>query len=265
MPIATRTTPAAVAAPLTQTSFVAGLRNALNEAFGAPALKSYIVGSEQFVVWELVGDATRPFGRCWYRLRVTTGLIVSAAIGASWTDATNTLGNPCSEANSTTYTANQAVSFLTFATAEYKFALAIQGSAMQLLGFVRPTICPAFDEGSNPRFFIPVNSNMSGVYCTGLSPYGTAGVSTAIATLWGQANFGGPDPILQQRTIATGVWLWSPNNNGILGQTSEDLAVCPGTGMARGDTLFDLPAPDPNRREYFLFSGGSGAIGVRIA
>lgn len=255
MPPATRTFPSDISTPISQSSLFAGLRDALTGVFGTNPLKSYIA-TDQFAVWELLGD-TKTFGRAFYRLRVTSTLAVTHAIGATWTDSTNTLGNPSGEVQSMIYASGTPVRLLGFATNDYKFLLNVQGTTPQLLGWFRPT-APNFDESSYPRFFIPSNSDLTTCVCTGLSPYGS---TISFTTQLGQTQFGGPDTFSQTRSAAQGFWIYAPSNTGVLGQASEDLALGACTGMARGDTFLD--ATD-STKQYFVTRGAAGALLIRV-
>jgi hypothetical protein len=62
MPIAVRSFPPDIVAPITQASLIAGIRDGLIAAgFPAP-LKSYTTGTDQFVVWQLVFDPLKTYG-----------------------------------------------------------------------------------------------------------------------------------------------------------------------------------------------------------
>jgi hypothetical protein len=255
MPGATRTFPADIITPVTQASLFTGLRDALSGVFGVPPLKSY-VATDQFAVWQLIGDAAATYGKAFYRLRVTSTLLTTHNIGATWTDATNTLGNPSGELQSVTYTANNPVIMRGFGTNEYKFSLCNQGTLAQTLGYFRP-VSRNFNEAFYPRFFIGSSSDLATVSCTGLSPYSVTSFSTQL----GQTQFGGLDPVSQTRSSAEGFWLYVPTNNGVLGQTSEDLAMGACAGMARGDTFTHETDPD---KKYFVTRGAAGALLIRL-
>lgn len=258
MPAATRSYPPDIPSPITQVTLLSGLREAMI-ATGFPAtLKQYSSGTDQFVVWQLVSDATKTYGTAFYRLRVTSGLAVTHAIGATWTDATNTLGNPSSELHSVTYSGSTPIKCLGFSTNEYKFLLVTQGATQQLLGYFRPPDAPSFDENSFPRIFIPSNQDLTTCSCTGLSPYGS---TLTFTTSLGNSFMASPDSFLQQRSQALGFFLYGPSNTGIIARSSDDLGMGATSGLSRGDTLVD--ATD-NTKQYFVNRGVAGGLLIRI-
>lgn len=255
---ATRTYPLELQPTLTQLALRDGLRDALSQVFGISPLKSYGAGTDLYSVWEVVFDSTKAFGKAFYRLKITSGLVATQAVGASFVDSTNALGNPSAEAHSVTYAANQPVSMLGFAGDGYKLLLNFQVSNQQLLGFFRPPFAPSFNEAAYPRIFVPQTVDMSTVYCTGLTPYSG---TTSFSTIWGLANMGIADVGSQTRSLIPGGWLWVPSNGGILAQCSEDLAVGACAGMTRGDDLRD---PNDASRLYYVTRGVAGALAIRI-
>lgn len=258
MPIANRIFPPDLAPPITQTSLLTAFRDALSSLFGVTPLKSYVVGTEQFTVWQLIGDSTKAFGSAIYRLRVTSQLLVSHAIGSSFTDATNTLVNPSSEVHATTYSSTVAIRSAGFSTPEYRFLSIIQGVTQQLLGYFRPVEAPAYDEASFPRFFIPQSVDCTTVASPSLTPY-VSGLSTNL----GNTQMANADTYLQLRSQFLGFWIWGANNSGIVANTSIDLASGCCAGMVRGDT-FNIPGTNP-LEQYYVHRGIAGGLMFRIA
>lgn len=258
MSIATRSFPPDINPTLTATSLRDGLRDALVAAgFPAP-LKSYTVGTDQYAVWELVFNAAKAYGKSYYRLKVTSGLIVTHAVGATWTDSTNTLGNPSADTQSTTYVSNVAVKSWGFKSDELTLLSVSQGSTLQLLGFFRLTDAPAFDDISFPKIFIPTTNDVAAVLCTGVTPYSSSSFTTSLLN----SNMSAADTYFQQRSQATGFFLFGPTNTGIIARSSDDLTMGACTGMTRGD-IFQAPDTDPIE-QYILLKPGAGALLIRI-
>jgi hypothetical protein len=257
MPIATRTYPADLSPPITQAALFASFRDALSAVFGVAPLKSY-TATDMFAVWQLVGDASKTFGRAFYRLRVTAGLVVYHNLASGFTDATNTLINPSGDLHLITYNANLAVKMLGFSTAEYKFLSINQGAIYQMLGYFRPPDAPAWEESAYPRFFVSNAADLSLCFCTALTPYS----SSSFATSLNNPNMGTVDSVLQLRSQIQGFWLWGPSNSGIVAQTSADLVQGACTGLSREDG-FRVPGTNPPE-EYFIPRPGAGALMIRI-
>jgi hypothetical protein len=257
MPIATRSFPADIPPTLTAASLRDGLRDALVRAGFPPALKSYAVSTDQFAVWELTFN-TKPFGKAYYRLRVSAALAVSHSVGTGWTDSTNTVANPSAESHSTTYASNIAVKSWGFTNEELTLLSVAQGSTLQLLGFFRFADAPAFDDISFPKIFISNNADAGTLLCTALTPY----TSNMFASSLLNSNMASADTYFQQRSQASGIFLFGPVNTGIIARSSDDLAMGACLGMTRGD-IFQVPNTDP-LEQYILLRPASGALLIRI-
>lgn len=259
MPIANRSFPADINPPLTAASLRDGLRDALIAAGFPPALKSYAVGTDQFAVWELIFNAAKIYGRAYYRIKVTSGLVVTHAVGAMWTDSTNTLSSPSAESQPTPYLANVAIKSWGFRSDELCLLSVVQGSASQLLGYFRFADAPAFDEASFPKIFLPRTNEVDSVTSTALAPYTTFTYTTSL----NNAAMANADLFLQQRSQASGFFLYGPTNSGIIARSSDDLAMGACNGMARGD-IFQVPDTNP-LEQYILLRPGAGALLIRVS
>lgn len=257
MPAATRAFPPDLSPPLTAATLIAGLRDSLIAAGFPPALKSYVVGTDQFVVWELISNPSKAYGRCYYRLKITAGLLCTHAIGTGWTDSTNTLGGASAESHGTTYLANVAVKLWGLRTEEYTILSVAQGALSQLLGIFRFTEAPAFDEASFPRVFIARTSDADSFSCTALTPYS----SPIFVSSLGNAYMANADPFLSVRSQVSGVLLYGPSNGGVIARSSNDLAMGACSGMSRGDVFQVLDATPIV--QYLLLKPGAGALLVR--
>lgn len=257
MPVATRTFPADINPPLTAASLRDGLREALVAAGFPPALKSYAVGTDQYAVWELVFNPAT-YGKSYYRLKVTSNLVCTHAVGAAWTDSNNTLGNASADTGSTSYVSNVAVKSWGFRSGELTLLSISQGSTLQLLGFFRFADAPAFDDVSFPKIFIPASSDVASVVCTGITPYASGTFLTSLLN----PNMSAADTYFQQRSQAGGFFLFGPTNTGIIARSSDDLAMGACVGMTRGD-IFQVPDSDPIE-QYILLRPGVGALLIRI-
>jgi hypothetical protein len=258
MPIAARTFPADINPPLSAASLRDGLRDALVVAGFPTPLKSYAVGTDQYAVWELNFSPAKAYGKSYYRLKVTSGLVCTHVVGATWTDSTNTLGNPSADSQSTTYASNVAVKSLGFKSDELTLLSVSQGSTLQLLGFFRFADAPAFDDVSFPKIFIPNSSDVASVLCTGVSPYTSSTFLTSLLN----SNMSAADTYFQQRSQAGGFFLFGPTNTGIIARSSDDLAMGACVGMTRGD-IFQVPDSDP-LEQYILLRPGVGALLIRV-
>ncbi len=260
MPIAVRSFPPDIVAPITQASLIAGIRDGLIAAgFPAP-LKSYTTGTDQFVVWQLVFDPLKTYGRAFYRLRVTAALGVTHMIGAGFADSTNTIINPSADSHLITYASNVPIRLWGFRTEEMTLLSASQGATHQLLGFFRFADAPSFDEASFPRILISRNDAASSLTCTGLSPYGST--LLIFASSLGNTLMSNADPYLQQRSQATGILVYGPSDGGIIARSSDDLASGACVGMVRGDVFQNVNASPVEN--FLLLRPGAGALLIRV-
>lgn len=258
MPNATRTFPPDIPATITQANLFAGLREALSGVFGTPPLKSFVSGTDQMAVWQIVNDATRTFGSVFYRLRVTAALAVTQLVGSGFTDATNAIANPSADTHPLTYLSGVAVRMQGFSTPEYKFLSIIQGANQQLLGGFRPPEAPAYDEAGFPRFFIGQNVDFTNIVSPSLTPY-----VSALTTSLGNSNMGVADSHLQLRSQSQGFFIWGPSSSGIVARSSEDLVSGCCSGMSWSNTFF-VPGTNP-LETYFVHRGVAGALMFRLS
>jgi|GEM_PF-4553553 len=258
MPIATRSYPADIVPPITAASLIAGLRDGLIASGFPQPLKQYVIGTDQYCVWEFNFDPTKTYGKTYYRLKVTSGLITTHSIGAGWTDATNTLVNPCNEAHQITYSSSVPVKSWGFSTPEFCLLSTSQGTLYQLLGYFRFVDMPSFDEMAFPKTFIPMAADVATVSCTGLTPYNTSQFPTSL----NNTAMGVADAFLQQRSQVASFFVYSPTNGGIAGRSSDDLSMGACSNMNRGDIFQYLSSNPPE--QYILLRPGAGAMMIRI-
>lgn len=258
MGIATRTYPPDINPPITAASLIAGLRDGLIAAGFPQPLKNYVVNTDQYVIWELNFDSTKAYGKCYYRLKVTSTLSCTHAVGATWTDSTNTLGQVTAELQPLSYVSNIVVKGWGFKSEELTLLSVVQGANTQLLGFFRFAEAPAFDESSFPKIFIPSTNDVNTLYCTGVTPYSSSSFVTSLLNPYMSTA----DTYFQQRSQTTGFFLYGPSNTGIIARSSDDLAMGSCSGMTRGD-VFQVPDSNP-LEQYILLKPAAGALLIRI-
>lgn len=256
---ATRSFPPDLVPPITQASLLAWLRDCLIAAGFPQPLKSFTIGTEQFCIWRLDFDATKTWGRAFYRLRVTAALQVSHLIAAGFTDATNAVASPSADSHLTAYTSNVALKAWGFRNEEMTILSISQGALHQILGFFRFADAPSFDETSFPKIWISRNDTLTSITSTALNPYGTTFV---FPTSMGNALLSDPDPYLQQRSQATGMLVYGSNSNGIIARSNDDLSSGACAAMVRGD-IFQNPNVNPIEN-FVLLKPGAGALLIKF-
>lgn len=258
MPAATRSYPSDINPSITQASLINGLRDALVAAGLPTPLKQFTSGTNQLVVWELVFDATRFYGKAYFSIKVSNTLTVSQSISSGWTDATNTLVNASSDVHLTTFSSSIPIKFQGFATPEFVLLSATQGGSIQMmLGYLRLQTADAFDDISFPKIFIPITADLTSLTCTGLTPYS----SSVFYTSLNNSNMANADSYFQQRSMATGFFLYGSSNTGIIARSSDDL----GMGANTGTTRYDTYTPSGLSEQWIVTRSGAGTLLIRIA
>lgn len=259
MPVAVRTYPIALSPPLTQNSLTVSLRDALVAAGFPSPLKQYMMGTDQYCLWQLIFDATKPMGTVYYRLKVTSGLFVSHTIGTSWADASNTLGNAPTDTHSTSFSASQAVSFTAFQSSEIISCICSQGTTVQFnAGYLRLADSPQWDEVGFPKVFIPGSNNFSSLVTTSATPYGS---TTSFTTSLNNSNRADADSYYGLRSLIAPIWLWGPSNTGIVAMSSSELAMGANNLMAAGS----VHNPPGTTESWHVTRAGAGTLSIRIA
>jgi hypothetical protein len=258
MPVATRSFPVAIPATITQSSLLAGIREALVTAGFPSPLKQYTIGTDLFCVWRLVFDATKAAGTAFYRLKVTSGLVVTHTVGSGFADATNALSGALTDFHAVTFSANFPVNFAGFQSSELVLALATQGSTTQFnAGYLRLQNAPQFDDQGFCNLFLSTSNVFTSLSTITPSPYGS---TASWVTSLNATQMQDPDPLSQERSIEAPFKLWNAANTGIMCWSSPELGMGANASMSMGS----LHIPSGTTEEWYATRQGAGTLIIRI-
>lgn len=234
-------------APWTETQFISSLMAALKSAgFPDPAYDYHPAadsGTNRYLIYEFVGDATKAKGRLYLRIRwtinATTGAIsLYSALFDSWSIA-NRVGTNigteilCAVAPVPT----SPISFYSFSHPEMNYVALNQGGASGnwgFLNFVRPAIkvilnsVTLFDEQQYPYGFIGSSADITQLSgcASALSPTADASYPTMyLAQLAYRTN------LLNRNQRLPAPYVLSGNSQGAVCQFSADIAIAASNGM----------------------------------
>lgn len=187
--------------------------------------------------------------------QITQTRIISSRITTSWNLTTHTPGAIATAlSSSVSFGALARVNFTAINHPELRLVLMEQGTtAAQILGIVRPAIAPPWwSEATYPYAFIPQNVNLNTFlpFPSANNPY----ASTANYPLLYISQLAANAPISNlPDAIAGAALILSPTNKGVSGAFSNEVALCSGTGLKRGDML----------GEFLLLYPATSGIAVR--
>jgi hypothetical protein len=248
--------------PVTQQSFYDAIKARLAVIGGYTLFSEYASSGDKIVVYEILNDSSKLFGKVYYRVRVTTGLQIFQQLYVSWNSTTNTGTLPSTESTGVTFVSNVAIDFVSFGKIpEYRFLCLSQNTTFALFGVLRPEIkSDGWSEDSYPWMFISENNwvaaNQFKVWfsCTS-NPYANvSGFSTNMA----DARLSSQNPVTNKRDSQASMTIFSATQ-GIAGQTSQEVI----TVAALGQTRFELIQFIAGTEEYILLNPGYGTMAIR--
>jgi hypothetical protein len=248
--------------PITQQTFYDAIKARLAVIGGYTLFSEYSASGDKIVVYELLSDSTKLFGKVYYRVRVTTGLQIFQQLYVTWNATTNTGTLPSTESTSISFASNVAIDFVTFGKLpEYRFLALSQNTTFALFGGLRPEIkSDGWSEDSYPWMFIldndwtAANQFKKWLSCTS-NPYSnTSGFTSNMA----DSRLSSQNPVTNKRDSQASMVIYS-TTQGIAGQTSQEIL----TVAALGQTRFELIQFIAGTEEYILLNPGYGAMAIR--
>lgn len=248
--------------PITQQSFYDAIKARLAAIGGYTLFSEYSASGDKIVVYEILSDASRLFGKVYFRIRVTTGLQIFQQLYVSWNATTNTGTLPSTESTGVTFVSNVAIDFVSFGKLpEYRFLCLSQNTTFALLGGLRPeTKSDGWSEDSYPWMFISDNDWAASkqfktwLTCTS-NPYSN---TSAFTTNMADSRMSSQNPITNKRDSQASMVLYA-TTQGIAGQSSQEII----TVAALGQTRFELLQFIAGTEEYILINPGYGAMALR--
>lgn len=260
-------TNSSIAAPITGTLLRDGLRAAIQNTGIGARIDDYTSGNETRDVYQQDYGTALTYSNAFIETRINTlTMMISLALYHSFNTTTNTgSANPAVTQNNMVINTATSVNFVSLdGGAEFRMVLVIQGSTIGVLALVRPTLArPAWWTDSDyPYFFI--NRNITGISQlvqfdstggTALTPFSSITQEVRAAKVLGL----NPN---SRRQLVTGVQLQTSTgtNRGLIGQFSNDFALCSGTNAL----ALDLIEVVPGVNEWLILNPAEGGLAVRI-
>jgi hypothetical protein len=258
MPLATSITISPLPATITQASLLAAIRDGLIASGFPPVLKQYSVGTDMFCVWRLVFNPAKTNGFAFYRLKVTSTLVVTHTVGSAFNDSTNALTGALADFHSTTFSASLPVNFTGIQSSELSVCMTTQGTTVQFNGgWLRPEGVTQWDDEGFCKVFLATTSTFTNLATITPSPYGTV---TSFKTSLNQVEMQDPDTLSGQRSSKAPVEIYGATNTGIVGTTSLELGLGANAGMATGS----LHTPAGTTQEWLISRPGAGTLMFRL-
>ena len=256
-----------IAAPVTSTNALSGLRTAMQNAGFGTNTDNYVASGETRDIYEINFGTSTTYSIAYIETRLNnTSLNLSTACYWSWNSTTKVgSANPTVSATNFTFSSALGVNFVAFdGGAEWKMVVIIQGLTIGAISLIRPSLArPSWWTDSNfPYFFMGKNITGSSQFIawestggTSLSPF--ANVSYVLRSI----NLQGVVNANQQRQVVRGVQLQSGSgtNQGFVGQFSGDIAQAAANGLGVLDVINVLPGVE----EFTVLQNASGGLVLR--
>lgn len=256
MTVATRTDNT-ITATVTQTKLVDGIKAAMiNAGFINGAYDDY-TSTNRILVYELIVDAAKTYGKIYFIISISSGLVITTQVAATW-NATNHTGTGLS--TTTTSTA-----FLTginiICTAfnggdEYKLVQLVQGSVVVPLGLIAPATKPSWWDLNLWNYgFAPTGSGWQTWRSSAINPYSNDAYNALVNT----TSLGTANPQTSRRDVLTGIVFLSASNAGAACKSSDDLASVAATGSTRYDAI----QPQGTTQQFTIINPTAGGLAIR--
>ncbi len=258
MVVASRTD-SSLATGFTQSSLGDALKQAFINAGFPSAIDDFTSGTDRNIVFSHVADSSKAYGTNFLKVRINSSLTIFQQLFTSWNTSTKSGSNGSSEYSysSSVLSASSSLSMTSLnGGSEYRFVCLSQSSNFWLLGTLIPANRPAWWD---------LNSFSYGFFCTSVSslktwrssnvnPYSNTDFNLNL----GFNEMAIANPVTNKRDMIIGLLLLSQSTAGVAGKTSDDLAHCCASGVARYESI------QASGNQYLIISPGVGALGVRI-
>lgn len=255
---ATRTT-TTLASGITQATVVTALLAAFSSAGYSAPYDNYTSGTDQILVYEFVYDSTKTYGKVYYKIRITSALIIVYQICSAWNTTSKVASNAPAEAALITLANTSTISFDALnGGSEYKFVVITQLGTSAILGIICPANKPDWWNVNTFPYGLVFNStSLSNFTSCSLNPYS----SNLYTSFFNATNFGLPNQQTNKRDVITEMVIISSSNRGVAGKTSSDI----GMGACNGSGKFDLLTFPGSSLEYLVINNTPGGLVIRTA
>lgn len=256
-----------IAAPITSTLLLDGLRVGMQNAGFGSRISTYTSGNETRDIYETDYGTGQTYSKSYLQTRVnSSALLVSAALYWSWNVSNNTgSADPAVTSSNMTVNTSTSVNFVALNGGhEFRALIIVQGTSIGAIQLLRPSLRPAWwTDNDFPYFFIGSNItggsqflNYSSTGGNSLNPFLSVSARLRPVQMQGINH-------LSQRQVLTHPYLETtstPTNQGVLGQFGADLGQCSGNNAS----IFDLIEVLPGVNEWAILNPSNGGLAVRI-
>jgi len=261
MTVATRIN-TTLAATITQNNLIAALKTAFANAGFSTLYHEYTNtgNGNKGLVYEIVNDASKIYGKLYFRVVVTTALVISSDVNTAWDTATLTASNGSTTNSFTALSTSSSISFAAFsAGSEFKMVVLVQSSSIIPLGILIPASRPSWwDLNLWSWGFLPTSSTFGTLRSTAINPYSNDSFSILAIS---NGSLATANPQTNKRDVLTGLILGSASGGGIAGKTSEDIAIVCASGSSRYDTI----QPTGTTQIFTILNNAAGGFAVRTS
>lgn len=246
-----------VAPSVSQLNVYDGIKVAFaNAGYSAP-IDDYISGTDRILVYQITIDATKVYGSAFLKIRVSSTRVIGQQILTNWNVSTHAGLNANTESVYTALTSTNQVNFTALnGGVECKIVIVQQGAVAIFLGYISPENRPSWwNLDSFVYIFHPSSSALSTWKGVNFTPVGDVDLACSL----GVAFMADANSQTNRRDILPGIIFYSRGNQGIVGKSSDDLAMVAASGTTRFDTL-QIPN---DTKEYLLIAPFSGGLAVR--
>ncbi|MCC5629083.1 hypothetical protein LC613_13765 [Nostoc sphaeroides CHAB 2801] len=244
---------------ITQSLLFAAIKAAMTNAGFASTYDDYTSGTDLIVVYELVVDGSKTFGKVYLRIRLTTALVVAQQIFTAWNTTAKTGTNGSTEATYTALGAATTITFTAFNSTEFRLVVLTQGTALIPLGLVVPeNKQPFWDLNSWAYGFFFTTASMAvlrGVISTN-NPYANSDFDVSLV---GNSRLTNINSQTGQPDLIKGLILLSQSNQGVGASFSEDIGI----GAFSTQTRFTDAIPPGTSQIYAIIQNLAGGIAIR--
>ncbi|OCQ98966.1 hypothetical protein BCD64_23290 [Nostoc sp. MBR 210] len=255
MTVATRTDNT-ITATINQTKLVDGIKTAMINAGFSGTYDDY-TSTNRILVYELVVDSSKTYGKVYFIISVSSGLVITTQVAATWNATSHTgTGLSTTTTNTAFATGSNIICTAFNGGSEYKLVQLVQGSVVVPLGLIAPATRPNWwDLNLWPYGFSPTGSGWATLRSSSINPYSNDAYNALLNT----TSLGTANPQTSRRDVLTGIVLLSASNAGAACKTSDDLASV----AASGATRYDAIQPQGTIQQFTIVNPTAGGFAIR--
>ncbi|BAY15709.1 hypothetical protein NIES21_15280 [Anabaenopsis circularis NIES-21] len=254
--VATKTT-STISATVTQATLATGIKTAMqNAGFSATPYDDY-TSTNRILVYEFVSDSNKTYGKSYFLISISSGLVVTTQVAATWNNSTHAGTNLSTTTTNTAFASGSNIIATAFNGGdEYKLVQLVQGSVVVPLGMIAPATRPTWWDMDIWNYaFSPTGSGWTTWRSSGKNPFS----NDAYTNFLNYSALGTANPQTNRRDVLTGIVILSSSNAGLAAKTSDDFASV----AASGTTRYDIIQPENTTQQFTIINNTSGGLAIR--